>query len=51
LTFMMEDPRTIRQATQLLFVAQHLERIADHATNIGEWVYYMVTGARKNLNV
>lgn len=51
LTFMMEDPRTIRQATQLLFVAQHLERIADHATNIGEWVYYMVTGARKDLNV
>ncbi|NPV29299.1 MAG: phosphate signaling complex protein PhoU [Firmicutes bacterium] len=51
LTFMMEDPRTIRQATQLLFAAQHLERIADHATNIGEWVYYMVTGARKDLNV
>lgn len=51
LTFMMEDPRTIRQATQLLFVAQHLERIADHATNLGEWVYYITTGERRDLNV
>ncbi|MEW6524225.1 MAG: phosphate signaling complex protein PhoU [Bacillota bacterium] len=50
LVFMMEDPRTIRQATHLLFVAQHLERVADHATNLGEWLIYMVTGQRKDLN-
>jgi len=50
LTFMMEDPRTIRQATQLLFVARYLERVADHATNLGEAIYYMVTGERKDLN-
>lgn len=50
LVFMMEDPRTIKQATYLLFVAQHLERIADHATNLGEWIIYMVTGERKELN-
>jgi phosphate transport system protein len=51
LTFMMEDPRTIRQATQLLFVARYIERIADHATNLGEAVYYMVTGERTDLNM
>lgn len=50
LTFMIEDPRTIKQATYLLFVAQYLERIGDHATNLGEWVIYMVTGERKDLN-
>ncbi len=50
LVYMMEDPRTIRQATYLLFVAQYLERIADHATNLGEWVIFMVTGDRVELN-
>lgn len=46
LTYMMEDPRTITQATQLIFVARYLERVADHATNIAEWVIYLVTGQR-----
>ncbi len=50
LVYMMEDPRTIHQATHLLFVAQHLERVADHATNLGEAVIYMVSGERKDLN-
>ncbi|NPV69486.1 MAG: phosphate signaling complex protein PhoU [Firmicutes bacterium] len=50
LVYMMEDPRTINQATYLLFVAQYLERIADHTTNVGEWVVYMVTGERVDLN-
>lgn len=50
LTYMMEDPSTITQATHLLFVASHLERVADHATNLGEWIIYMVTGERKELN-
>ncbi|WP_425059722.1 Phosphate-specific transport system accessory protein PhoU [Sporomusa carbonis] len=47
LTYMMEDPRTITQATQLIFVARYLERIADHATNIAEWTIYLVTGQRR----
>ncbi|MBP2644600.1 MAG: hypothetical protein H6Q75_40 [Firmicutes bacterium] len=47
LTFMMEDPHTITQATQLIFVARYLERIADHATNIAEWTIYLVTGERR----
>lgn len=51
LTFMMADPSTIDQAMEFLMVASHLERVADHATNIGEWVYYAVTGERKDLNI
>lgn len=50
LTYMMEDPRTIGQATSLLFVGRYIERIADHATNIGERVIYMITGEIKDLN-
>jgi phosphate transport system protein len=44
LTHMMENPHTIGQATQLLFVAKNLERVGDHATNIAEMVYYAATG-------
>ncbi len=51
LVFMMSDPRTIQQSTEFLMVASHLERVADHATNIGEWVIYAVTGERKDLNL
>lgn len=50
LTYMMEDASTIKQATQLLFVARYLERVADHATNIAEWVIYLVTGQRMRKN-
>ncbi|MGZ4123602.1 MAG: phosphate signaling complex protein PhoU [Tumebacillaceae bacterium] len=48
---MKADAGNVRQATMLLMVCQSLERIADHATNIGEWVIYMVSGDRKDLNV
>ncbi len=51
LVFMIEDPRTIRQSTHLLFVARHLERLGDYCTNLGEAVYYMVKGERKDLNI
>ena len=44
LTYMMEDPRTISLCTHLLFVAKNIERTGDHATNIAETVYHMVTG-------
>jgi phosphate transport system protein len=44
LTFMMEDAKTITRCVDLLLVGRHLERIADHATNIGEDVFYMVKG-------
>ncbi len=51
LTYMLEDPRNIQRATHLLMVAQGLERMGDHATNIAERVIYMVTGTLKELNV
>jgi phosphate transport system protein len=44
LTYMMEDPRTIGLCAHMLFVAKNIERSGDHATNIAEVVYHMVTG-------
>ena len=44
LTYMMEDPKTITRAVNLILISRHLERIADHATNIAEDVYYLVRG-------
>ena len=44
LTYMMEDPRNITACTHLLFCAKNIERIGDHATNIVETVYFIVTG-------
>jgi phosphate transport system protein len=44
LTYMMEDPRNISICTHLLFCSKNLERAGDHATNIAETVYYLVTG-------
>lgn len=44
LTYMMQDSRAISRAVDLILVGRHLERIADHATNIGEDVIYMVQG-------
>ena len=43
---MMEDPRNISACTHLLFCAKNIERIGDHATNIAETVYYIVTGSQ-----
>jgi phosphate transport system protein len=42
LTYMISDPRTIQVGMQLVLVSRHLERIADHATNIAEDVVYLV---------
>jgi len=42
--FMAKDPTTVNRAMKISFVAQYLERIADHATNIAEMVIYLVDG-------
>jgi phosphate transport system protein len=45
LLFMMtENPSIICRAMRIIFVAQYLERIADHATNIAEMVLYLIEG-------
>jgi phosphate transport system protein len=50
LALMTKDAKNIKQGTYLLFISRYLERIADHATNLGEGVIYLVTGERKSLN-
>jgi phosphate transport system protein len=50
LVYMMENAKNIAQATRLLLAAGHLERVADHITNIGEMVVYMVEGRRLDIN-
>lgn len=44
LLFMEEERTTVNRAVSLLFIAQNLERIADHATNIAEDVLFLVKG-------
>jgi phosphate transport system protein len=51
LAMMTADPAQTPRALEMLLVVQNLERAADHLTNIGERVIYMVTGQLKELNV
>jgi phosphate transport system protein len=51
LEMMTADPAQTPPALEMLLVVQNLERAADHLTNIGERVIYMVTGQLKELNV
>jgi phosphate transport system protein len=49
MTIMIEKPHSIANASHLLFVALHLERIGDHACNIASRIVYMVTGEKRKL--
>ena len=43
-SYMMEDPRTITPALEIVFIAKSIERIGDHAKNIAEAVVQVVKG-------
>jgi phosphate transport system protein len=43
LTYMLQDPATIKASLDLILVSRHLERIGDHATNVAEDVIFMVS--------
>ena len=43
-SYMMEDPRTISAALEVVFIAKSIERIGDHSKNVAEAVVQMVKG-------
>jgi len=43
-SYMQQDPRSVPQGIDFIFVARNLERVADHATNIAEDVVFLVEG-------
>ena len=50
-TYMMENPKYIKQSANLMFISRYLERLGDHATNICEWIVYDTTGKHVELNI
>ena len=46
LTYMLDNPQNIPQGTELNKIVHRLERIGDHATNLAEWIGYLITGKR-----
>lgn len=47
-TVMMQQPQQVPQYVDYLMIAKYVERIADHATNIAQWVLFVVTNELKN---
>ena len=46
---MKANPAVVEQAVALISIAKYFERIADHATNVAEWVVFNVTGDHKHI--
>jgi len=49
ITYMAEDPKTIKRATRLIWVGHNLERSADRVTNICERTVFIVTGKMEEI--
>lgn len=49
INLMKNDSSTIEQGIDLMLITKYLERMADHATNIGEWVVFNITGEHEHL--
>ena len=47
-TVMMQQPKQVPQYVDYLMIAKYVERIADHATNIAQWVLFVVKNELKN---
>ncbi len=47
---MAVDPDSVPSLVELLFICKYFERIADHATNVAEWVVFLVEGDHRSLN-
>ena len=47
-TVMMQQPQQVPQYVDYLMIAKYVERIADHATNIAQWVLFVVKNELKN---
>jgi len=43
-TYLVEEPRNTRRVLDCIWIARSLERIGDHAKNIGEYIIYLVEG-------
>ena len=41
---MTRDSQFIQSGMHYIMIIKYLERIADHTTNIAEWIYYSLTG-------
>ncbi|MFS0861562.1 phosphate signaling complex protein PhoU [Fredinandcohnia sp. 179-A 10B2 NHS] len=50
LQLMISHPESLSQITQLSFICRHIERVADHTTNMAEHIIYMVKGKKIDLN-
>lgn len=51
ISVLVKTPQFADQAIDLMMIAKYLERIGDHATNIGEWVIFFVTGEHKHKKI
>jgi len=46
ITAIKQNPDHAEQAIMFMIITKYLERIGDHAVNIGEWVEYSITGTK-----